>query len=95
MAQAQQNMHLQQVKHIHSYDRACEQEKAHQVQQKAQEDLQAAQTAAQAAEQAAEDDKTRLRGMWAAAEDQKKELEAKVARAAGCLKAADDLKEAR
>ena len=64
-------------------------------QQKAQEELQAAKAEQEAAAAAAEEDKKRLRGMWVAAEEQKKELEAKVARASGCLKAADDLKEAR
>ena len=65
------------------------------VHQKAQEDLQAASTAQEAAAAVSEEEKSRIRAVWVAAEEQKKVLEGKVALAAGCLKAADELKEAR
>lgn len=71
------------------------QEEGHHLQQRLEADAAAALEAAEAAAAAAEEEKTHLRGIWAAAEEQKRELEAKVARAAGCLKAADDLREAR
>lgn len=64
-------------------------------QEQAAADANASAEAAKAAEDAAAAEAERMRKLLAGSAAEKAELEAKVARAAGALKAADDLREAR